>query len=403
MVVEDSFAAIERWESKVHALVDWDPGRARRRAAAAAGKGPLAGWSIGVKDIIDLASETTACNAAFIPFAPATENAPVVDRFLGAGAYVAAKTVTTVFAYFDTGPTRNPWNLAHTPGGSSSGSAAAVACRMVRLALGTQTAGSIARPASFCGVVGFKPTYGLLPVAGVFPFAPSLDTVGYFTSSAADAQTAFAATTAVPIATAPAALRVGVVENLAYATAEAEMQRAVHAASEQLRRGGHDVRPLALPSFLGEAHQHHLALLGAEGARAHRELFDSYGDRYPAKLRQLIEAGRAITDARLDVARAHRERCQAAFDALFRSWDLVLTPSAPGTAPAGIESSGDPRMNMLWTYAGPPTVTLPVGLGANGLPLGVQLTAARGQDAALLAASVAAERAFSFHATPQLG
>lgn len=171
-------AAIERWEPRVHALVDWDASIARDRAERV-GPGLLSGWSVAVKDIIDVVGLPTRCNAAFIPATPAAANAAIVGLLLARGAHVASKSVTTTFAYLDPGPTRNPWRLDHTPGGSSSGSAVAVACGMVRLALGTQTVGSINRPASYCGVVGFKPTYGCLGLDGVFPLAPSLDTVGF--------------------------------------------------------------------------------------------------------------------------------------------------------------------------------------------------------------------------------
>ncbi len=206
-------AAIDRWEPRVHALVDWDPAIARDRAERA-GRGLLSGWSVAVKDIIDVAGLPTRCNAEFTDANPVLTHAALVDKLLACGAYVAAKSVTTTFAYLDPGPTCNPWHLDHTPGGSSSGSAAAVACGMVRLALGTQTVGSINRPASYCGVVGFKPTYGCLAVDGVFPLAPSLDTVGYFTANAVDAQQAFAALTERPPVPSPGVLRIAVVEDM---------------------------------------------------------------------------------------------------------------------------------------------------------------------------------------------
>ena len=155
----DHLEAIERWEPVVRALVGWDAGAARRRADAAGG-GPLAGWAIGVKDILDLAGAPTACGVDFLPPEPKTASARIVEQLQEQGAYALAKTVTTCFAYLDPGPTRNPWNSEHTPGGSSMGSAAAVATGMVRAAIGTQTVGSVCRPASFCGVVGFKPSYG---------------------------------------------------------------------------------------------------------------------------------------------------------------------------------------------------------------------------------------------------
>ena len=178
-------AAVARWEPAVRALVGWDAEAARHRADAACG-GPLAGWAIGVKDILDLAGTPTACGVDFLPPEPKTTSARIVEQLQEQGAYALAKTVTTCFAYLDPGPTRNPWNREHTPGGSSMGSAAAVATGMVRAAIGTQTVGSVCRPASFCGVVGFKPSYGLVSTDGCFALVPTFDTIGFFTRDVED-------------------------------------------------------------------------------------------------------------------------------------------------------------------------------------------------------------------------
>ncbi len=189
---QNEFRAIRDWDPKVHALIDFDESAARRRIAAA-GPGPLAGWSVAVKDIIDLAGTPTRCGADFVPAPIVQGSAAIVEHLESLGAFVMAKAVTTTFAFFDAGPTRNPWHLQHTPGGSSSGSAAAVACGMVRLGLGSQTVASVNRPAAFCGVVGFKPTLGRFDTRGVFPVSPAVDTLGFFTADTEDARAAFAA------------------------------------------------------------------------------------------------------------------------------------------------------------------------------------------------------------------
>ena len=348
-----------------------------------------------------MAGLPTRCNAPFIPAAPATSNAAVVGMLLACGAYVASKSVTTTFAYLDPGPTRNPWQLDHTPGGSSSGSAAAVACGMMRLALGTQTVGSINRPASYCGVVGFKPTYGSLPVDGVFPLAPSLDTVGYLTANAVDAQRAFAALTEQPPAASPGALRIAVVEDMLCEPADAVMINAVHGTADRLHAAGHETSRVVLSRLVADAYENHRTLVAVEAAQSHRELFGRFRDRYPAKLQQLIEYGQAVGPGRLQEIESHRERTKAALDEHLREWDVVVSPSAAGAAPRGIEATGDPRMNLIWTYAGLPTLTLPAALDGHGLPLGVQLTGARTQDSALLASGVLIESDLGFTAHPQ--
>ena len=382
------------------ALVDWDAAIARDRAARA-GNGPLAAWSVAVKDIIDVAGLPTRCNALFTDANPVPTNATIVDMLLACGAYVASKSVTTTFAYLDPGPTRNPWLPDHTPGGSSSGSAAAVACGMVRLALGTQTVGSINRPASYCGVVGFKPTYGCLAVDGIFPLAPSLDTVGYFTADAVDAQQAFAALTEQPASASLRTLSIAVVTDMLCEPADSNMVRALRDAAERLIAAGHEASPVVLPQSVSDAYENHRTLVAAEAAQSHRELFGRYGDQYPMKLRRLIEFGQTVTPDQLEEIESHRQKTKAVLDDLLAEWDVVVSPSAPGAAPRGIEATGDPRMNLVWTYTGLPTLTLPVTLDGQGLPLGIQLTGARMQDSALLAAGVAVEATLQFKVQPQ--
>ncbi len=398
--LESELAAVYRWESNVHALVDWDEAGVRGRAEQA-GSGPLTGWSVAVKDIIDLAGLPTLCNAEFIPARPAAANAKVVDMLLAQGAYVASKATTTTFAYFDPGPTRNPWCLHHTPGGSSSGSAAAVACGMVRLALGSQTVGSINRPAAYCGVVGYKPTYDCLPIEGVFPFAPSVDTVGYFTADAADAQHVLAALSEQPKRVVSRMLRIAILQDMLCEPADPDMVAAVRSTVERLIAAGHETRSVSLPHIATDAYENHRTLVAAEAAQSHRELFSQYGDRYPSNMLKLIEYGQTVSSQQIQDIQLHRELVKAELDQLFNKWDVVISPSAPGAAPRGINATGDPRMSLIWTYTGLPTLTLPAALDGAGLPLGIQLTGAKNQDNDLLATGVAVEKALGFNARPQ--
>lgn len=397
--MEEELAAIRRWEGTVRALVDWDPDGARQRREQS-GAGPLSGWSLGVKDIIDVQGMPTRCNVDFLPDMPARRHAGVVELLLSLGAFVLSKTVTTSLAFLDPGVTRNPWNPAHTPGGSSSGSAAAVACGMVRLGLGSQTMASVNRPASYCGVTGFKPTYGRLPVTGVFPFSPSVDTVGFFTRGVADMQRAAAALLGEPAAGTPGRLRIGLAPDLHTEPAEDIMLRALSEAGDRLAAGGCQVSTIALPKECAAAYRHHFDLIAAEGARGQAELMARYGDRYPPKLRALLLEGEGVTPEDLDRIQEHRRSLTVSLSGLLEGVDLVLSPSAKGAADRGLAITGDPRFSLIWTYTGCPTVTLPAALSPEGLPLGLQLSARPMADAALLAAARKVEKLLGFHARP---
>lgn len=397
--------SIEQWENQVHALVDWDINAARVRAAEAPAEGPeapLAGWSVAVKDIMDVAGIPTRCGVTFLPPEPAQRDATVVEALKSKGAFVMAKAVTTAFAYLDPGPTRNPWNLERTPGGSSSGSAAAVACGMVRLALGSQTVGSIGRPAAFCGVVGFKPTYGRLPTNGVFPLSPGVDTVGFFTADVADAQHVWAALTAEDPTPAPPSLRVGLITEMNCNQAEPVMLQAVKEAGERLARAGHQVQPAEWSPVANNAARDHAFLVSAEAAHSHQVMFSRYGPAYTKKMRALIIRGQAVAESQIQEIQAQRSKAIKAVDKIFDHFDLLLTPSASGPAPL-IESTGDPRMNLITSYLGVPALTLPTQLDHLGLPLGLQLIGRRETDQSLLAMALEIEKILGFNArTPPL-
>lgn len=390
--------AVRRWEGRVHALVSWEETAARRRFAEA-GPGRLAGWALGVKDIIDVQGMLTGWNADFLPPAQPTRDAAVVEQLRKQGAFVFAKTVTTTFAYLDPGPTRNPWNPDHTPGGSSSGSAAAVACGMVRLALGTQTIASVNRPASYCGVVGFKPSYQRISTEGVFPFSRSVDTVGFFTRNLADLRTAFAALLGEPPADPPSSLRLGFLEDVGTTPPEREMEEALQGAARRLQEGGCGVHWLRVPAEARQAYSLHVRLIAAEAAEAHREFFDQYGRHYPPRLAALIRQGESVRSEEIAAIHEHRRRLGEEMARLLERFDLLVLPAAPGPAPSSLESTGDPRFSLLWTYLGLPSLTLPVGLSSSGLPLGLQVVGRAGEDALVLASALLLESLLDFAAT----
>ncbi len=365
----------------------------------------LYGAAVGVKDIFHVDGFPTHAGSHLPAEALAGDEADSVRQLREAGALVLGKTVTTEFAYFAPGPTRNPLNLEHTPGGSSSGSAAAVAAGLVPLALGTQTIGSVLRPASFCGVVGFKPSYGRVSARGVIPLAPSLDHVGWFTrdvsGTAAAAAVLCSAWTPSPTSRRPI---LGIPDGPYLARAGAEARGAVDAAVEALRREGYDVRRIGLLADFDEVVQHHRTILAAEAARVHSEWFRRYASLYHPKTVELIRDGQKIDEADLSAAqsgrRATREAVLAAMQA--ESIDVWVSAAAVGAAPRGLDSTGDPVMNLPWTHIGFPAIALPCGVDPSGLPLGLQLVAAPGADEALLAWAADIERLVSVGASAAL-
>ena len=398
--------AIERWEPVVRALVGWDAAAARRRAEAAgagAGAGALSGWAIGVKDILDLAGTPTACGVDFLSPEPKQASARIVEQLQDQGAYPLAKTVTTCFAYLDPGPTRNPWNPEHTPGGSSMGSAAAVATGMVRAAIGTQTVGSVCRPASFCGVVGFKPSWGAISTDGCFALVPTFDTVGFFTRTVEDMTTLWRAVapsgSSAPDAAQPPV--VGIAEDLLSGPFDPEMAATLRWAAERLRACGIPTRGLSLPAELAAVYDNNRVIFEVEATRAHAALWARHRDAYPPKMKAVLESAAAgDSPARYADACAARAEAQERFAALFEDIDVVLAPAAPGAAPRDLTITGDPRANLPFTHVRAPVVSLPARLGAGGLPLGLQCAAPAGSDAAVLAAARAIQDALRFDAAP---
>ncbi|ESS11867.1 MAG: aspartyl/glutamyl-tRNA amidotransferase subunit A [uncultured archaeon A07HR60] len=351
-------------------------------------KSPLHGVPVGVKDIFHADGFDTRAGADVPPEVLTEAEGTAVRRLRDAGAIVLGKTVTTEFAYFAPGPTHNPHDLDHTPGGSSSGSAAAVAAGLCPLALGSQTIGSVARPAAFCGVVGVKPSYGRIPLDGVLPVAPSVDHVGFFTQQVAGAQ--LAASVLLPDwrpIEVPELGRVGVVDGGYLDQASSEGREAFRDHTRELDAAG--IQTVSVEPFadISAVNDRHNSLVAAETALSHDTLFSVYGDQYAEETTELIQAGHEVTVKELVDARGGcrdlRERLHETMDEL--NLDVIVSPSAPGPAPMGLENTGDPIMNLPWTHAGVPTVTIPASLSADGLPLGLQCASRHGQDEQLLA------------------
>lgn len=369
--------------------------------------GPLSGVPVGVKDIIAVAGMPTRAGSAWYHETPG-EDATIVGRLRTAGALILGKTHTTEFAYADPAPTRNPWNREHTPAGSSSGSAAGVAAGLMPAALGTQTAGSVLRPAAFCGIVGFKPTYGRLSRHGILPLAWTLDHPGTLTRTVADAALLFAvmaghdprdpSSSRRPVpdvlaglgqTTPPRLLLPGEVypDRL-----EGEGRRALDEASRRLTDAGVSVTAVAPPVDFNLALDVHHLIMASEAAAVHLPLMRGREDRYRPRLREQVETGALIPAARYLHAQSLRRTLRAAVLPLFDRADALLVPAAAGPAPRGLDWTGDPSFNAPWSLLGLPAIALPAGFSEAGLPLSIQLVAAPWREDILLAAAAWCER-----------
>ena len=348
------------------------------------GDGPLAGVPVGIKDIVDVAGVPTRCGARALADAPpATTDAAIVRLLRAAGAVIVGKTVTTEFAYFDPGPTRNPHDPTRTPGGSSSGSAAAVAAGMVPLAVGSQTAGSVVRPASFCGVAGLVVAHGVLPHDGVAPLAPGLDTLGLFAATVADvavARTALDGRDVAPGTDVP--LRLLAWDGTAVADVSRAMREAHATAIRRLRAAGAEVTDLAdLDDALRAAATDHRTVMAAEAAQNVPDL-PGLGENLAA----LVAEGRAVPDRELAAARERSAATRETVLARLADVDAVLTPGALGVAPPGLDGTGDPALSRPWHVLGLPALAVPGLRDTDGLPLGLQLIGHPDREDALLAA-----------------
>ena len=384
---------IEQREGQVRAWEYIDPEAALAQARArdrVSPLGPLHGVPVGFKDIIDTADQPTAYGSPIYPGHRPAGDAACVALVRAAGGVVLGKTVTTEFAFIHPGKTRNPHNPDYSPGGSSSGSAAGVADFMVPLAFGTQTGGSVIRPASFCGVVGYKPTHGQFSYAGVKLLAGSLDTLGGFARHVADLAVLRAALLGAPssVEMPGSPPRLGLCRTPWWDQADPSTQSAVAAAVDCARTAGATVEDVTLPSefaALGDANQ---TIMFFEGRRSLAHEFANHEDKLSARLKSAIPPDLAISYDAYREAIEIAIDCRRRFNGLLDDYDALIVPSAVGEAPEGLESTGNALFNRPWTTIGAPCVTLPRHRGRNGLPVGIQLVTRTGADEALLAAAL---------------
>jgi len=387
-LVQACLDRIARDEPRIQAWTWLDPEQAlaKARAIDAGGRrGPLFGLPVGVKDIIDTADAPTECGTPLYRGRRPGKDAACVAALRAAGAVMLGKTVTTELAYFGPGPTRNPRDLAHTPGGSSSGSAAAVADCMVPAALGTQTAGSIIRPAAYCGVVGFKPTHGVLSLEGAHPFAPSLDTLGVLVRKVADVAPLLASLGAsVRLEFRARQPEVGLWRSTQWRHATPAVQDRLEEVARELARAGAAVRDVDLGPEEPALTEVQALIMATEAVRSMGALRERSASSLSPQLRALLDQGAAASASQVQSAREIAGRARSTATALLGKVDVLLTPSAPGEAPEGLGSTGDPAFNRVVTLLGFPAIGLPAGTGPSGLPLGVQLVGGPGREGALL-------------------
>ncbi|HEY3965908.1 MAG TPA: amidase [Planctomycetaceae bacterium] len=414
-VVDACLARIDQWEPQVRAWVSVDRAGARARAGEldreldmGRWRGPLHGIPLGIKDLVDVAGWPTAAGAPWLKNAVAAVDAPLVERLRAAGAVILGKTVTTQFACFDPPPTRNPWNLERTPGGSSSGSSAAVATGMCLGAIGSQTGGSITRPASFCGVAGCKPTFGLVPLAGVYPLSPSLDHGGPIARSVEDlsillealvdsdraatwrasrpTETGTTATLTGPFSGAKV-VRLGRLRGPFQDRAEPGALAIFEAALTLLARAGAGLRDITLPPAFDDVLRCHRTVMTREIGNHHRSFFAEHRHEYLPGVRGIVEEGFHVADDAYAKAKVHQRALTPAVVETMRDVDVLVCPAAVGAAPI-LETTGDPSFNAPWSYTGQPTVSFPIGLSAEGLPVAIQLIGRPHDEPGLFAAAL---------------
>jgi Asp-tRNA(Asn)/Glu-tRNA(Gln) amidotransferase A subunit family amidase len=396
--VDEMCDRVEKLDSEVEAILPEENMRKRLHAEAKElqerfanpkDRPPLYGVLVAVKDIIHVSGFVTKAGSEVPPEFFSGPEATCVRWLREAGALILGKSVTTEFAYFQPGPTRNPQNLNHTPGGSSSGSAAAVAAGFCQLALGSQTIGSVTRPAAFCGVVGFKPTLNRVPTRGLVYFSPVVDQIGFFTQDMAGMALASAvlcqAWRSVPEPQTMPALGVPVGPYLEQA--EPEGLEAFEQQLSKLADMGCNIKRVPTLSHIDEVNDLHRTMIFAQFAQGHDEMYAKHAGLYSPKTAEIVEIGKKVREDEWISARANCTQLRAQLEKQMaeESIDLWVCPSAPGPAPAGIHATGDPIMNLPWTHAGLPIITLPAGKAENGLPLGLQFVAPFGADEYLVA------------------
>ena len=408
-LAESHLSRIERLEPNLKAWITIDredvlgTAQERDRELESTGlRGPLHGIPVGLKDIFYTAGmKTTACSPIYADFVP-TYDATCVSNLKQAGAIVLGKAVTTQFANTDPSPTRNPWNSAHTAGGSSSGSSVAVAARMCPAALGSQTGGSTCRPASYNGIVGLKPTYGRISRYGVIPVSWSLDTVGILVRTVEDAAIMLGAMAGydlndpgsssepvpdygVALDTAPDKPRIGLMRGFFLEQCDEEVRKHTEDVAQRLSQGGALIEEVDLPESFATCHAAHRIMMYLECATFHEELFKEHPDDYAPKLRGIIESGLLIPGVRYLQAQRMRRVLRRELEATAGKVDAILTPTTATPAPRDLTTTGDAWFQSPWTLAGLPTITIPSGLSRSGLPLGIQLAGPTFKEEGLLA------------------
>ena len=396
-------------EPRIQAFEWFEPARAAAEAEERSGgilkELPLYGIAVGVKDIIGTRGIPTRMGSRIFAGHVPARSAGLVRRLEALGGIVYAKTVTTEFAFRHPGKTRNPWNPSHTPGGSSSGSAAAVAAGFVPVAIGTQTLGSIIRPAAFCGVVGYKPSFGAISRDGVFPFSGTLDHVGVFARSVEDAAwfgaclmgidprdeatgiRAGMRTLSVPLGRLASPPRLAVVKTPKWSLATQAQQANFTEAVATLKDAGAQVREVPLPPAFNEAWNVVQAIMDYDASRGFASLESRHRLQFSAPLLQLLDRGKRITTEQHVKHLARRDDYRRWLDTLFDGCEAIVTIPAPGEAPEGLGSTGDPTFCSLWTLSGLPAITLPSGRGPKGLPLGLQVVGRYREDERALQAA----------------
>lgn len=370
-----SLEKIRQMDGSIHAWVQVLP---QKQTA----EGTLSGIPFGVKDIIETENLVTEYGSEIYKGRRGTADAAIVRQLRGLGAIVMGKTQTTPFACTTPAPTRNPRNPEHTPGGSSSGSAAAVAAGMVPFAIGTQTSGSVLRPASYCGVTGLKATYGLFSMEGVLPLAHSLDTLGFFTSTPKDMLLLWKAMGQQPGR--PEDFALGVPAPIP--STEPPMAAAFQSAISRLRSRGVPVEPVDVAPMLDQLLKESNVVVYYEGARFHEQRYREYGARL-LDVADVVKQGLQISDKRYQEALAYIAECKEQIAEKYKTTPVILVPAATGPAPLGLKSTGDSRMTRPWTALGIPAVSIPMSV-QNDLPLGLQLTAAQREEGRLLHTAV---------------
>lgn len=364
--------------------------------------GGLQGVPVGVKDLVYTRDMVTSMGSPLYAQYTPDINGEVVDRLRTAGAFVMGKTVTTEFAFMVPSKTHNPWNPAHTPGGSSSGSAAAVAAGMVPVAIGTQTNGSVIRPAAFCGVVGYKPGKGVLSTDGILPFSPSLDQPGVFARSVEDvglmvAHLAHSRWTISPqISALKHAPRLVATRSPVWHLADEDQRNRFSTDVAVLREAGAVVDEVDLPSSFNDAHKVHRIIMLYEAAAGSRAVRAQHADGLSDFLRKALEEGDRISNSEYERAIKKQEALQRDFSRFTDDYDAVVTPPAAGEAPASLDTTGDPSFCTIWSLLGVPAIVIPTGLGSRSMPLGLQIIGNQGESNHLLATSMWCERQLPF-------